>query len=186
MRRVTIVGSSGAGKSTLSGAVAGRIGVQVIDLDELMHGPDWTPTPTPEFRRRVVDAMAEADSASAGWVIAGNYRNVADLTQGRADTIVWLDLPRRISISRLIRRSLRRAVTREVVWGGNRERLRDLVSRDPRRNVVLWSWRNHPLYARLYAQYADGDFWAHASVHRLRTGSDVAAFLAELPPPPAR
>ena len=125
-------------------------------------------------------AITEADQSANGWVIPGNYRNVADITQRRADTIVWLDLPRRVSMWRLFRRSVRRSITREEVWGGNREQLRNLISRDPNRNVLLWTWRNHPQYQQVYESYAAGEFWAQATVHRLRTRADVEGFLAGL------
>ena len=177
MRRIAVIGSSGVGKSTLANALAAALDVPVIELDALMHGPDWTPTPTPEFRSRVMDAIASADEYHGGWVVPGNYRTVADITQQRADTIVWLDLPRRVSMWRLLTRSVRRAVTREETWGGNRESLADLVSRDPNRNVLLWSWQHHPQYQQVYAGYAAGEFWSHATVHRLGSRSEVAAFL---------
>lgn len=178
MRRVSIVGSSGSGKSTLAYSLAERLDVPVIELDALMHGPDWTPTPTPEFRLKVVQAIAEAESSSGGWVVPGNYRTVADITQGGADTIVWLDLPLRTSMWRLLRRSVRRAITREELWGGNRESFRNLVSRDPERNVVLWAWQHHSGYQHVYAGYASGDFWSHAAVHRLRNRATVDALLS--------
>jgi adenylate kinase family enzyme len=180
MRRVAVVGSSGAGKSTLAAEIAEHHGVPVIELDALMHGPNWTPTPTPEFRAQVTSAVASAEQSDGGWVVPGNYRNVADITQRRADTIVWLDLPRRTSMWRLLKRSLGRVLTREELWGGNRESLGNLVSRDPSRNVLLWAWRNHPHYQQVYETYADGDFWARATVHRLRTRADVETFRAGL------
>ena len=181
MRRVAIVGSSGAGKSQLAGHLATALRVPVIELDALMHGPDWTPTPTPEFRAKVAAALVEADDRSGGWVVPGNYRTVADLTQRHADTIVWLDLPRRIVMWRLLRRSLRRSVPRETVWGANRERLRDLFSRSPEKNVLLWSWQHHDDYRTIYGTYADGEFWSHATVVHLRSTADVDAFRAALP-----
>ena len=176
MRRIAIVGSSGVGKSTLAESLAAALDVPVIELDALMHGSDWTPTPTPAFRTKVMHAMAEADESDDGWVVPGNYRTVADITQRGADTIVWLDLPRRVTMWRLLKRSVRRSVTREQVWGGNRESLVNLVSRDPNRNVLLWSWQNHPQYQQVYAGYAAGEFWSHATVHRLRTRSDAVDF----------
>ena len=176
MRRVAVIGSSGVGKSTLADALAAALDVPVIELDALMHGPNWTPMPTREFRAKVMTAMVEADEAVGGWVVPGNYRTVADITQRSADTIVWLDLPRRVTMWRLLKRSVRRSVTREEVWGGNHESLANLVSRDPNRNVLLWSWQHHPQYQQIYDDYAAGDFWSHATVHRLRTRSAVAEF----------
>lgn len=180
MRRVSIVGSSGSGKSTVAARLGHRLGVDVIELDDLMHGPNWTPTPTPEFRAKVAAAIADAEGlgGAGGWVIPGNYRNVADLVQRRADTIVWLDLPRRVVMWRLVTRSIHRIVTKTEVCNGNRESWRNLLSRDPERNVVLWSWQHHDQYRAIYEEYADGDFWAGADVHRLCSASDVDAFIS--------
>ena len=176
MRRVAVIGSSGAGKSTLATALAERLAIPAIKLDALMRGSDWIPTPTPEFRSKVIAALAKADASDGGWVASGNYRTVADITQRGADTIVWLDLPRRGTMWRLFKRSVRRSVTRKNVCASNRESLANLVSRDPNRNVLLWSWRSIPRYQQIYEGYASGEFWSHATVHRLRTRSDVAKF----------
>lgn len=170
------------GKSTLASAIATHVGTDVIELDDLMHGPNWTPTPTPEFRAKVMTAItaSEGDDSSGGWVIPGNYRNVADLVQRRADTIVWLDLPRRVSMWRLLKRSVRRVATRAEVCNGNRERLANLFSRDPNRNVLLWSWQHHDQYRSVYDGYASGDFWSHARVVRLQSAADVTRFLNQV------
>ena len=110
-------------------------------------------------------------------MIPGNYRNVADMVQRRADTIIWLDLPRRTVTRRLLMRSIRRLVTRAEVCNGNRETLKNLLSRDPERNVVLWSWQHHDQYQEIYTTYADREFWSGANVHRMRRPSEVKALL---------
>ncbi|WP_447943576.1 hypothetical protein [Microbacterium aurum] len=43
-------------------------------------------------------------------------------TPGGADAIVWIDHPRRVVMRRVVGRTIRRALTREELWHGNRER----------------------------------------------------------------
>lgn len=176
--RVAVIGPSGSGKSTLAAELAERQGTTRVDLDELFHGPDWAETPTPEFRRRVMEALTAAEDDTGGWAVAGNYLMTADIVHRRADTIVWLDLPRRRTITRVIRRSVRRAVRREQLWNSNRERWRDLLR--PSRSIVVEAWRKHPGYAAKYSELAQTPLWANADVVRVRSTADLEAFLGSL------
>lgn len=178
MKRVAVVGPSGSGKSTLAETLAAVLGVAHVELDELFHRSGWEATPTPEFRRRVAERLLEASEVDGGWVVAGNYVMAADLTQGRADTIVWLDLDRRHTMPRVLRRSLRRVVRRERLWNGNRERWRDLVR--PSRSIVVEAWRRHPVHRAKYEELSTTPLWADAEVVRLRTPAEVAAFVDDV------
>lgn len=84
-----------------------------------------------------------AIAAGEDWVVCGNYRQVADLLLARADTVVLFDLPRRVVMSRILRRTLRRVARHEALWNGNRERWQNLVSTDPAVSVVAWAWQTH-------------------------------------------
>ena len=132
---MTIVGASGSGKSTLAAQLAAQFDARLVELDAIFHKPDWTPTPTTQFRAEVAAAL-DTDR----WVVAGNYSVVMDLTQGSADTIVWLDMPRWLVTWRVIKRSIHRAAKREELWNGNRERWRNLIKRDPEDNIIVWAW----------------------------------------------
>lgn len=147
----------------------------LLDLDELFHRPNWEPTPTPEFRARVTDRLEAA--GHSGWVVAGNYTTVMDLTHGAADTIVWLDLSRWRTTLRVTKRSLRRVITREQLWNGNQERWRNLLSRDAERNIILWAWQSHPIVTKRYNGFAAGAFWENSEVRRLRTPRQVNEFV---------
>ena len=125
MRRVSVVGTSGAGKSTLGAALAARLGVDFLELDSVFHQPGWVPLPREEFRERVAVAVA-----GERWVIDGNYSMVRDLVWARADTVVWLDLPKRTVMRQVIWRSFRRAAARVELWNGNRERWRNFFALD--------------------------------------------------------
>lgn len=131
-------GTSGSGKSTLARRIAATFGAPHIELDSIFHQPGWTPLADEEFRRRVGEFVDDD-----AWVVDGNYSQVADLLLARADTLVVFDLARRTVMRRVVWRSLRRVVLREELWNGNKEAVRDLVSRDPERSIIAWAWTTH-------------------------------------------
>ena len=116
MRKVAIVASaSGNGKTTLGRELARRLDVPFVELDALVHGPNWVETPDDELREQV-EPLVAAD----GWVIDGTYRSkLGDLVLEHADVVVWLDLPIRVWLPRLTRRTWRRIRGREQLWNDN-------------------------------------------------------------------
>ena len=110
-------------------------------------------------------------------MLVGNYLSRAtDITWPRADTIVWLDLPLPLVISRSVRRTAKRAITGEVVCNGNVEKLRFLLPERFSGEKPLWQYaREHHAHHRpiIEAMLAD----VEADVHRLRTRTEVRALL---------
>ena len=107
MRRVAIIASaSGNGKTTLGRALAEKLGVPFVELDALVHGPNWQETSDEDLRRLIEPVLRQE-----GWVIDGTYlRKLGPIVLDSADTVVWLDLPTRVWLPRLLRRTARRAV----------------------------------------------------------------------------
>jgi adenylate kinase family enzyme len=126
VQRVSVIGSAGAGKSTVGRALALAIGGEFLELDSVYHQAGWTPLPSAEYRARVAAAVA-----GERWVIDGNYSTVQDLVWARADTVVWLDLPRRTVMRRLVWRTFRRVGGRAELWNGNREQWRSMLRQQP-------------------------------------------------------
>jgi adenylate kinase family enzyme len=174
MDRVAVVGNSGTGKTFLARQLAQRLQVPCIELDSIFHQPGWTELDLQEFRQRVGVLVAEPR-----WVIDGNYMQVRDLVWARADRVVWLDLPRRIVMRRITWRTVSRALTRRVLWNGNRERVRNLLSRQPERSMIRWSWTQHRVYREGYAAAMRDPAYTHLTFQRLRTPAEVMSFLAE-------
>ena len=173
VRRVSVVGTSGSGKSTLAGQLADILGVPHLELDAVHHQPDWEPLPTDEFRRVVA-----ARAAAGGWVIDGNYSSVRDLVWARADTVVWLDLPKRTVMRRVVWRTLRRVALRRELWNGNRERWQNFFTWNPEQSVISWAWHKHAADRAKYAAAAADPANAHLRFVRLASSRDVARFLA--------
>jgi len=175
MQRVSIVGCSGSGKSTVGRRMAESLGTGYLELDSIFHQPGWTELATEEFRRRVAEVVA-----GDAWVIDGNYTAVRDLVWQRADTVVWLDLPRPLVMRRVVVRTLRRAVLRQELWNGNREPLTNFYRLDPEQNIIRWSWVMHPGYVARYTAAMADPGHAHLRFIRLRSPAEITAFLASL------
>ncbi len=179
VRRVSVVGTSGSGKSTLARELAAILEVPHLELDGLNHQPGWEPLPRDEFQRIVA-----AKAAEDGWVIDGNYSTVQPLVWARADTVVWLDLPKGTVMRQLVWRTLRRVAGRQELWNGNRERWRNFFSWDPGQSVISWAWHKHAEYRARYAAAIGDPANAYLRFVRLASRREVSRFLAEARPPP--
>jgi len=174
VQRVSVVGTSGSGKSTLAKELAAILGVPHLELDSVHHQPGWVPLPTDEFRQAVAVKVAED-----GWVVDGNYSAVRQLVWARADTVVWLDLPKRTVMGQIIGRTFRRVAGRQELWNGNRERWRNFFSLDPQQSVIAWAWQKHDEYRERYGAAAKDPANAHLTFIRLTSRSDITRFLTE-------
>jgi adenylate kinase family enzyme len=169
-----VVGNSGSGKSTLARGLAARLGVPFLELDSLYHQPGWEPLAEDEFQRLVTERVS-AD----GWVVDGNYSAVRAIVWARADTVVWLDPPRRTVMRQVTWRTVSRAVTRRELWNGNREPLSNFLSWAPERSVISWAWHSHGKYRDRYRAAAADPANAHLTFIRLASHKDMTRFLAD-------
>jgi len=172
VRRVSVVGTSGAGKSTFGAALARSLGVPWLELDSVHHQAGWAPLDAEEFRRRVAAA-----AAAPGWVIDGNYGKVRDIVWARADTVIWLDLPRRTVMRRVVFRTLRRVGGRVELWNGNREGWRNVFTLDEQESVIAWAWKTHGSLRESYAAAFADPAYEHLRFVRLRSPGAVRRFL---------
>ncbi|CAO3432545.1 AAA family ATPase [Azospirillum endophyticum] len=125
-QRICILGPSNSGKSTLAVAIARKLGLTAIHLDQLYHRPgtDWEPRPKDEF-------VGLHDAAIAGdrWVMDGNYSVCMPQRFERATGLIMLDISMPVSLLRYFRRT----------WF-ERGRLGAL---DGRRDSVKWGMIHH-------------------------------------------
>ena len=171
MKRVSVVGNSGSGKTTVAAELGRRLAAPHLELDAVFHQAGWQPLPVEEFRARVAEYVA-----GDRWVVDGNYSSVQDLVWQRADTVVWLDPPRRQVMRRIIWRTLRRAISRAELWNGNREDWTSIFSADPAKSVIAWAWTRHRIVRERYSRAQADPANAHLTFIRLRRNDDVAAF----------
>lgn len=133
-RRIVIVGVTGSGKSTLAVRLAAVGGMPYVAADDLFWRPGWVQVDAEEQ----VALIREQTSRDA-WVVDSLWSATRDVVLPRADLVVALDYPRRVSLGRLLHRTASRLRTHEEVCGGNTESWRQVLSRD---SIVAWHWRS--------------------------------------------
>ncbi|MFF5405743.1 hypothetical protein ACFY8K_22295 [Streptomyces misionensis] len=151
--KVWIVGGPGCGKSTLAGLLT-ESDAPPVCLDTLFWGPGWTPVPEDTFLAEVGKAL-EAER----WVVDGQFPAAVAAYAHTADCVIWVDPPLYIAWPRLLRRTLRRWIRREKLYGGTRETFWTVVG--PR--SILW----YALKVRAEQRRANHDLFVRLS------GSDV-------------
>lgn len=168
MKRVAVLGSGGAGKSVFARKLGAATGLPVVYLDPLVWKPGWELAPVEEVR----DVIRKAARADA-WVIEGDFLGSEPTGRfERADTVVFLDLPRRTCLRRIVWRRLRDARrSRADLPAGCREGLD--------RAFVRWVWR-FPVDSRPAVLELLRRLPAHVAVHQLRSPREVRAFLRAL------
>ncbi|MEJ2758314.1 MAG: hypothetical protein P8046_07515, partial [Anaerolineales bacterium] len=148
-------------KTSLAAEIAIRIGVPHIELDSLFWLEHWVSLDRETFRWKVSEALSPDQ-----WVADGNYSSkVQDIVWGRAQVVLWLDYPFLLVLSRLLRRTFRRAFTRELLWGKNRESLlKAFFSRD---SLILYFLRTYKKKREQYARLSVSPEFSHLQFFRL-------------------
>ena len=174
MRRIAIVGTTGSGKSVLSEQLAQALSLKPIELDALFWMPDWQPALIELFRFRV-----EAATSAESWIIAGNYGQVRDLVWGRADTLIWLDYPLPLVLWRLLRRTVRRIISREDLWNtGNQETVGKAFF--SRHSILLYALKIHRRNRERFQADVDSGAYGELDVQVFRSPGQLRRWLREL------
>ena len=165
MRRVLVIGSGGSGKSTVAAQLGELLGLEVQHLDKFYWSSGWVEPARDEWIKTVTD-LTDRDA----WIMDGNYSGTLELRLQKADTIVFLDLPRVLCLWRILkRRFLYRNGTRPDMAEGCNEQLNF--------EFVEWVWnyprRSRPKVVKLLEKHGDDKqiFW-------LRSRNDVKRFLS--------
>lgn len=102
-QRIMVLGPTNAGKSTFTTALAQKLGVPAVHLDQFRHLPHthYVERPDAEFR-----ALHDEAVAWPAWMMDGSYSKVMPERIARATGIVVLDETLPVRTIRYIRRTL--------------------------------------------------------------------------------
>jgi adenylate kinase family enzyme len=139
--RIMVLGPTNAGKSTFTIALAKKLGVPPVHLDQYRHLPDtlYVPRPDAEFQ-----TLHDAAIAWPGWVMDGSYSAVMPQRIARATAIIVLDESLLVRTRRYIWRTLFQR-DRAGALEGNKDRLTLAMF------AWLWKTRNNSTATRTKA-----------------------------------
>ncbi|MCG1023689.1 topology modulation protein [Sutcliffiella horikoshii] len=115
MKRIMVIGASaGAGKSTFATRLGKALNINVFHLDAFFWKPGWVEASKEEFTQ----AQQEMIKNNNSWIVEGNYTATFDIRAEKADTIIYLELPLRVCLYRVIKRWLTNLGKRRPDLGG--------------------------------------------------------------------
>jgi adenylate kinase family enzyme len=163
------VGQPGAGKSTLAAALGRSTSLPVIHIDRIHWQPGWIERTKDEKSRLCLEAEQRST-----WIFEGGHSTTWPSRVQRADMLIWLDMPLRLRLWRVLRRAITfYGRTRPDMADGCPERLRSL----PEFVAYIWKTRHSARVKieRLISMAPPG-----CEVVHLRSDEDSAAFLLQM------
>ena len=171
--RVVVIGTSCAGKTTFAQSLADALSCPHVELDALHWQPNWVPRGAAEFRALTAQALSQDC-----WVTDGNYGVVRDLVWSRATTVIWLNYAFRLVLWRALARTVRRVLTREELFSGNRESLR--MAFFSRESILWWVVTTFNRCRKQYRELFDKKIFPQRSYIEFRKPSEAESFLERL------
>lgn len=171
MNKILVIGSSGAGKTTLAKKLSAMLALPHTELDAVHHQKNWQPLDDAAFKAQV-NTITDGEK----WILCGNYFTKSGGVKlwGKADTVIWCDYPFPLVFSRLMRRTLKRTITKEKLWNDNTESF--VVNFFSKESVLLWmihEWKEQQQrYGTLFEKGLKG-----VRLVRLRNAKDTTVFL---------
>lgn len=164
MKRIMVVGCPGSGKSTVAIRIAQKLDLPVVHLDKIHYAPGWQERTKAE-KKRLATRVEQADR----WVIDGNLSAAYPHRLSRADCCVWLDIPLRIRLWRVLKQRLSGA--RLGLPRGSPDQL----SLEFIKYVLRSDRLTRPKYQKLHLEAGSTPFF------HLRSTQEINGFLLALP-----
>lgn len=167
MNKIMVIGvSAGAGKSTFARRLGELTGIEVTHLDRLYWKPNWIEAPSEEFsaaQQRVVQQER--------WIMEGNYAGTVHIREPHADTIIYLELPLRVCLYRVLKRRVQyHGKTRQDIGEGCKEKIDRAFLKFI---VTTYGARKKTMMERMHRYAEEGK-----TVHYLKTPAQIDGFLA--------
>ena len=169
MKKVAVFGNTGGGKSTLSRKLSEMTNLPLYVLDKIQYKPGGVAVPYEEFKQNHAEIINKYE-----WVIDGfGSLETVWLTLGKADTLVYIDLPLPVHFWRVTKRFITGFFVPPKGWSEN----------SPLWKSSLQSYNNLWLcHQRLTPRYRDYVLEAEKTkkVYHLKSTKDIKEFFESI------
>lgn len=173
LKKIVVIGDSCSGKTTLARDLSKKLGIKHIELDSLFWEGNWKNVDTIEFKKRITSALQDTN-----FITDGNFSMARDVIWDKTDTIIWIDLPIWIILTRFFSRSISRSLKKELLWGKCQETLRkSIFSKD---SLFMWIISTHYKRKRTYSKIMKDDAYSHINFIRLNSAKEVNKFIKQI------
>lgn len=157
--------SPGVGKSTFARRLGGVTGIEVTHLDRFYWKPNWVEATLEEF-----SAVQQQVVQNEQWIIEGNYSSTIPIREPHADTVIYLELPLRVCLYRVLKRRVQfHGKTRNDVGEGCKEKIDKAFLKFI---VSTYDARKKKMIERMQRYAEEGK-----TVHYLKTSAQIEGFL---------
>ncbi|KAF1022831.1 MAG: hypothetical protein GAK29_03088 [Acinetobacter bereziniae] len=176
MNKINVVGTSAVGKTIFSKALALKLQLAYIELDDLFWLDDWKETSDHAFFLKIQQAI---ELAAHGFVIDGNYTRTTHIKWQSVDTVIWLDFPFYINFYQSIKRAVYRAVLNKKLWehSNNRESFSKMLSSD---SIIWWMIKTHQKNRQQYIKMMNDPQYSHIHFIHLSSRNECHQFLQSI------
>ncbi len=167
MHKIMVIGvSAGAGKSTFARQLGELTGIEVTHLDRLFWKPNWVEASSEEF------SAAQQQVVQRGrWIMEGNYTGTVHIREPYADTVIYLELPLRVCLYRVLKRRVQyHGKTRQDIADGCKEKMDKAFLKFI---ITTYATRKKAMMERVRYYAEEGK-----TVHYLNTPAQIEGFLA--------
>lgn len=179
-QRIHIMGDTCSGKSLLAQRLGTVFHFPVIEIDALNWLPNWVAlidSNPAELEKKLNEA-----TAGEAWIVAGSYGRLCQkVFWSRLQTVIFLDLPWRLLVLRLLGRSWRRWRKKELLWGTNYEDFwKQLRVWNKEESLLWWLTTRYKAKRRSLLHYMTSSEWQHIRFIRLTSQQEIENLMAAL------
>lgn len=147
LERIIIIGNAGAGKSTFAKALAKKLALPLVHLDQLYWTGSWETIPRDKF-----DLLLQKELEKPRWIIDGNFNRTIPHRLQYCDTVFYLDMPTITCLWGITKRILANyGKVRQDMGGSCTERF-DRQKLALYKNVITFNRSHRKMYRQLLSE----------------------------------